>query len=262
MDDTVTTGPTTEPEVAIDEEFGRLLVQAFNDLQAMPVHLLFNQWWSHAPQPVTRAYVEAFLADAGPAVEGPGGAIADPVDLDAAGRLPEGTLGRRYHDWIVENGLQATIAMDYRGLHDMLVRAGMLDGMPEVMQQAVLRGFQVHDFQHVLTGYDPSGLGEIALQSFCLAQIRFPYFSMWMSVITSRMTFVDPTIITAIMARFEAQLSAHIAVAFFVPALVFLTDSVGTQSETIAVRTFSNTRCSLLWLLWLRSAPSRPPAPA
>jgi ubiquinone biosynthesis protein Coq4 len=199
MDDTATTGPATDPEVAIDEEFGRLLVQAFNDLQAMPVHLLFNQWWSHAPQPVTRAYVEAFLADAGPAVEGPGGAIADPVDLDAAGRLPEGTLGRRYHDWIVENGLQATIAMDYRGLHDMLVRAGMLDGMPEVMQQAVLRGFQVHDFQHVLTGYDPSGLGEIALQSFCLAQIRFPYFSMWMSVITSRMTFVDPTIITAIM---------------------------------------------------------------
>ncbi len=183
----------------IDEEFGRLLVAAFNDQKAMPVHLLFNQWWSHAPAEVTSAYVEAFMADAGPALEGPGAEIAEPLDLDATGALPEGTLGRAYHDWIVANGLTASIATDYRGLHEAMVQAGMLDGMPDVMQQAVLRGFQVHDFQHVLTGYDPSGRGEIALQAFCLAQTRFPYFGIWMSVITAQMTFVDPTIIVAMM---------------------------------------------------------------
>jgi magnesium transporter len=57
------------------------------------------------------------------------------------------------------------------------------------------------------------------------------------------------TVITAIMAEFETPLSAHIAVAFFVPALVFLTDSVGTQSEIIAVRAFSLSDTSFLSLL-------------
>ena len=165
----------------------------------MPVHLLFNHWWSHAPETVTSAYVDAFLADAGPMLSVPGAQITDPIDLDAAGLLPEGTLGHAYNEWIVGNGLQASISTDYRAFHSMLAEAGMLDGMPEVMQAAVLRGFQVHDFQHVLTGYNPTGRGEIALQAFCLAQIRFPYFGMWMSVVTSQMTFIDPTQIEPMM---------------------------------------------------------------
>ncbi len=67
------------------------------------------------------------------------------------------------------------------------------------MKYAVLRGFQTHDFQHVVTGYDASGRGEIAPQAFCLAQLQFPYFGMWMSVVTTRMTFVDPRSITPMM---------------------------------------------------------------
>lgn len=67
------------------------------------------------------------------------------------------------------------------------------------MKYAVLRGFQTHDFQHVVTGCDASGRGEIALQAFCLAQLQFPYFGMWMSVVTTRMTFVDPRSITPMM---------------------------------------------------------------
>ena len=67
------------------------------------------------------------------------------------------------------------------------------------MQFAVLRGFQTHDFQHVITGYGPDGLGEIALQAFCLAQIQFPYFGMWVAVTTTRMTFVQPHSIVPLM---------------------------------------------------------------
>ena len=182
----------------IDVEFAKLLVQCFNS-QDMPVHMLFNHWWSDASPEVTLAYVEEFLRDAGERIDSVGAKIADAIDLESAGALPEDSLGRAYYRWIIENGLQANIATDYRTFHEGLVAAGLLKGMPEAMQKAVLRGFQVHDFQHVLTGYDSSGPGEIALQAFCLAQTKFPYFGMWMSVITTQMTLLNPAMIQPMM---------------------------------------------------------------
>lgn len=44
---------------------------------------------------------------------------------------------------------------------------------------------------------------------------------------------------TMMMTRFESALAAHIAVAFFIPAIVYLADAVGTQSEAVAVRGLS-----------------------
>lgn len=54
---------------------------------------------------------------------------------------------------------------------------------------------------------------------------------------------------TAMMARFEHALAAHIAVAFFIPAIVYLADAVGTQSEAVAVRGLSLTSAKLAPLL-------------
>jgi len=42
-----------------------------------------------------------------------------------------------------------------------------------------------------------------------------------------------------LVAGFEERLSARIAVAFFVPALVFLADAVGTQTEVVVIRRLS-----------------------
>jgi magnesium transporter len=47
---------------------------------------------------------------------------------------------------------------------------------------------------------------------------------------------------TALVAHFEAALQAHVAVAFFIPAIVYLADAVGTQSEAVAVREISLSR--------------------
>jgi len=44
---------------------------------------------------------------------------------------------------------------------------------------------------------------------------------------------------TATMAGFESTLASNIAVAFFVPGIVYLADAIGTQSEAIAVRGLS-----------------------
>lgn len=47
---------------------------------------------------------------------------------------------------------------------------------------------------------------------------------------------------TAVMAGFENTLKANVSVAFFIPALVYLTDAIGTQTEAIAVRGLTTTR--------------------
>jgi magnesium transporter len=54
---------------------------------------------------------------------------------------------------------------------------------------------------------------------------------------------------TAAMACMEVTLEEHIAVAYFVPALVYLADAIGTQTETVAVRGLSMTRIRLARLL-------------
>ncbi len=52
-----------------------------------------------------------------------------------------------------------------------------------------------------------------------------------------------------IMARYEALLGTKLAVAFFVPAIVYLADAIGTQSEAVVVRGLSVSRRPLWGLL-------------
>jgi len=136
----------------IDEDFGQLLLTTFNDPGKNPVHLLFNQWWKHAPDEVKQAYVDGFPQEGRMAELANGSHYADPLSLSDLVDLPPDSLGRGYHDWIVDNGLEAAIPTNYRQFHEALEAAGMLDGMPDPMKFAVLRGFQTHDFQHVVTG--------------------------------------------------------------------------------------------------------------
>jgi magnesium transporter len=54
---------------------------------------------------------------------------------------------------------------------------------------------------------------------------------------------------TWLMAGFKQTLEAQIAVAFFVPAVVYLADAIGTQTEAVAVRGLSFSTSSLTALL-------------
>ena len=45
---------------------------------------------------------------------------------------------------------------------------------------------------------------------------------------------------TFIVSKYEAIISADIRLAFFIPIIVYLSDAVGTQTETIYVRALSN----------------------
>ena len=57
------------------------------------------------------------------------------------------------------------------------------------------------------------------------------------------------TLATGIMASFEHALQSNVALAFFIPAIVYLTDAIGTQTEAIAVRGLSARRKPLFRLL-------------
>jgi magnesium transporter len=54
---------------------------------------------------------------------------------------------------------------------------------------------------------------------------------------------------TWVMSRFEQVLAARPAIGFFVPALVYLADAIGTQSEAVAVRGLSLSHAGLARLL-------------
>lgn len=56
---------------------------------------------------------------------------------------------------------------------------------------------------------------------------------------------------TAVMAQYENALQADVTIAFFIPALVYLTDAIGTQTEAIAIRGLSVRRKPLPKILLL-----------
>lgn len=51
--------------------------------------------------------------------------------------------------------------------------------------------------------------------------------------------FAGSVIATGLMQQFEGMLQANIALALFIPAIVYLADAVGTQAEAVAVRGIS-----------------------
>jgi magnesium transporter len=55
---------------------------------------------------------------------------------------------------------------------------------------------------------------------------------------------------TWMMASFEDTLRERLAVAFFIPAIVYLADAIGTQTEAVAVRGLTLSRMSLTNLLF------------
>lgn len=59
---------------------------------------------------------------------------------------------------------------------------------------------------------------------------------------------------TAVMHEYESTMQANLAIAFFIPAIVYLTDAIGTQTEAIAVRGLSLRRLPLARILALELA--------
>jgi magnesium transporter len=107
---------------------------------------------------------------------------------------------------------------------------------------SILRDEHLEDLHHMagILGKTEAAKAALAAPPYRRALYRLPWLLVGMagSILT-----------TALMAGFQAALMAHIAVAFFVPAIVYLADAVGTQTEVVTVRGLSLTATDLVPLL-------------
>jgi ubiquinone biosynthesis protein Coq4 len=193
------TANTPGDKPTLHPEFVKSMVRTFNDPDEHGVHMLFNEWWARAPDATIEGYLQGLRATPGAEKFLEERFFAPQITLEDLGAMPAGSVGRGYYEFLTGHGLEKNLATNYKMLHDFMAKSGQLDRMPEELKYAIIRGFQIHDIQHVITGYTPSGLDELALQAFCLAQLQFPYFGMWMSTTTTRMTFLQPGSIVPVM---------------------------------------------------------------
>jgi len=84
-----------------------------------------------------------------------------PVDQEALHRLPEGTLGRAYAEFMAERGLR----------HEDLK---LVEGGERDMDWIRNHLRETHDLWHVVTGFGTDIPGELGLQAFYCAQVKGP----------------------------------------------------------------------------------------
>ena len=110
--------------------------------------------------------------------------------------------------------------------------------VPAAALMAILRHEHVEDLHRIAGIWQQSQIALFALESSPLKRVlaRLP----WLIV-----GLVGSIVATTVMATFERLFEARIAVAFFVPAIVYLADAIGTQTEAVAVRALSFTQTGL-----------------
>ncbi len=183
----------------MDEKIAENFLRLVSDTRKNGVPEMHFRLWRRSPDAVREKYLAAFHADPEAMAWYNTGYIGEDPDFDALLALPPETLGYQYARHILDNGLNKTIASDYRQAHERMDAEGKLAGMPDEVKYATLRGFQIHDIFHILTGYLTDARGEMALQAFTLAQRRLPYASIWMATLTTQMTFENPNMTEVVM---------------------------------------------------------------
>lgn len=183
----------------IDEKLAANFIRHIEDSRSNGVPELHFRFWRRATDAARDQYLRRFRDDANSMAWFEAGYLGNDPDFDQLLAMPADTLGNLYAQHVIDNGLNRTIASDYRAAHERLDEEGKLAGMPNEVKYAMVRGFQLHDYFHVLTGYRTDGPGEMALQAFTLAQRQLPYASLWMATLTAQMTFVHPDMTSGVM---------------------------------------------------------------
>ncbi|MFN0038949.1 MAG: magnesium transporter [Burkholderiales bacterium] len=134
----------------------------------------------------------------------------------------------------------ASIALHHRvdALPVIDIAGRALGVLPAQVIMQVLRREHVEDLHRLAGIRHESAQARHAIDDSPLRRVR--HRLPWLLV-----GLVGSGVATAAMARFESVLQANVAVAFFVPAIVYLADAIGTQSEAIAVRGLSLTRAGI-----------------
>ena len=186
----------------VDRAFAEKFLQSVDTPLEYGVYFLFHDWWEEAPEGAIQAYLDELhkIPESKEFLEER--FIAEPLSLDRLAECAPGTLGHAYRAFIVDNNLEKNLARNYRQFNEELHASGKLERLPDELSYMMVRGFQIHDFQHVLTGYEATIYGELALAAFYLAQLRFPYHAFRVAVTTAHMAFLRPDFIPEAMDAF------------------------------------------------------------
>ena len=98
------------------------------------------------------------------------------MTLEALARCPEGSLGHEFHRLIVDNGFDLEV-LDRESLG--------LAGLTPPLDYLNARILQCHDLWHIVGGYRTTGLHEVAISGFQLAQFGHNYSAMFLAVVAA-----------------------------------------------------------------------------
>ncbi len=186
----------------VDDAFVEKFMRSVKTPLEYGVYFLFHDYWEKAPQSAIDAYVEEMRSIPGAKEAIAEGFIAEPFSLERLEQCAPGTLGAGYLKFIIDNNLEKNLGTNYRKFNEELRSSGKLDRLPDDLSYMMVRGFQTHDFHHVLTGYEATIYGELALAAYYLAQLRFPYHALRVAVTTAHTALLAPNFIVEAMDAF------------------------------------------------------------
>lgn len=155
-------------------------------------------------------------------------------DLFAETGRPIGDIMEEEHEAVRPEDDQediAVLAMDLDMIAVPVVddERKLIGAVPPEALLRILRAEHMEDLQR-LAGITPHEHGsDVALDAPLGNRIRRRLPWLLFGLLAS-------SIITIVMAGFEHSLSANVAVAFFVPAIVYIAGAIGTQAVSVAVR--------------------------
>ena len=98
------------------------------------------------------------------------------MTLEALARCPDGSLGHEFYRLIVDNGFDLEV-LDREALG--------LAGLTPPLDYLNARILQCHDLWHIVGGYRTTGLHEVAISGFQLAQFGHSYSAMFLAVVAA-----------------------------------------------------------------------------
>ena len=115
------------------------------------------------------------------------GGIPRRFTLEELAACPTDSLGGSLHAFVVDNGFDLEVLdRDSLGLQQL----------PPPLDYCNVRILQCHDIWHLVSGHATSGLHEVSVSGFQMAQFGHQYSSMFLGMLQTKMAFTQPPEIT------------------------------------------------------------------